>query len=61
MSPNAKHFIEANKASPVISGAALEPDPNRPPRGASYTLKDGRYFMLSVQDCRDVGMPRWDL
>lgn len=59
MSPNAKRFLVANKESPVVSGAALEPNPNRPSRGARYTLDDGRTFTLSREDCEQVGMPRW--
>lgn len=61
MSPNAQAFIAANAESPVVYGAAREPDPRKPARGASYRLKDGRRFILNVQDCKDVGMPRWDL
>jgi hypothetical protein len=61
MTPNATAFVAANKESPVVSGSAIEQDPNKPSRGARYTLKSGRNFRLTAEECRQVGMPRWDL
>lgn len=61
MSGKAEAFLAANKQSPVVSGYAIEPDPCRPPKGASYTLKDGQRFRLSVADCKTIGMPEWDI
>ncbi len=61
MSDNAAAFIKANKRSPVISGYALEPDPRKPAKGASYTLQSGKTFTLTVEECRQIGMPRWKL
>ena len=52
----AKAFMKANDASPVVSGAARGRG-----LGGSYTLEDGKYFVLSLEDCRSLpeGYPRW--
>jgi hypothetical protein len=59
--PNAAAFIAANKRSPVVSGWAIEQDPRKPARGAGYTLKNGKTYNLSVEECGQVGMPRWNI
>lgn len=53
-------FIGANKASPVIIGAAVM-NGREGGQGAYYTLEDGRRFKLSGEDCRSLpeGFPRW--
>lgn len=61
LTPKAAQFIAANAQSPVIYGAVREPNPNKPPKGARYKLKDGRVFVLSVADCRSMPAPRWDI
>ena len=61
MTENAAAFLAANKRSPVIEGWALEPDPRKPARGASYRLRSGKLFTLTPDELRDVGMPRWDI
>lgn len=61
LSERASAFVEANAGSPVIYGRAIEPDPRKPAKGAIYRLKNGKEFYLSVNECREVGMPRWDL
>lgn len=57
----ADRFLAANSKSPVVYGRAIEPNPNRPAKGAVYRLKNGQEFRLSVADCKAVGMPRWDI
>jgi hypothetical protein len=57
MSPKAAAFVAANKKSPVVSGGAK----GRGGEGGYYTLKSGKTFNLTADECRDVGMPRWDL
>ncbi len=57
----AREFMTANEASPVVSGYAIEPDPRKPGKGGCYTLKDGRMFRLSLEDCRSMPAPRWDI
>lgn len=50
-------FMAANKLSPVVSGSAI----GNGGQGARYTLKNGMRFILSADDCRKIGHPRWDL
>ena len=52
---NARAFIEANEKSPVIMGSA------HPEGGITYVLKNRRTFALSLNECRSMPMPRWDL
>lgn len=53
---NARKFIAANERSPVVSGSAI----GSGGEGAIYTLKNGKTFTLSADDCKAVGYPRWD-
>lgn len=53
----AEKFIAANKLSPVVSGSAR----GKGGEGARYTLKNGMTFVLTADDCRKIGYPRWDL
>lgn len=52
----AEEFVRANAESPVVIGEVLGPN-----GGARYTLDDGRRFTLSVEDCKSMPHPRWDL
>lgn len=52
-------FVAANKASPVVSGSAIEKDPKKPSKGAIYRLLDGQLFRLNADVCKIVGTPRW--
>ncbi|WP_454287221.1 hypothetical protein [Rhizobium arsenicireducens] len=54
--PKAKKFMMANDKSKVVSGAT-----NGPGLGGSYTLDNGRYFRLSLEDCRSLpdNYPNW--
>lgn len=51
----ARKFMEANKESRVVSGAA-----HGPQGGGTYTLADGRSFSLYVEDMRSMPMPKWE-
>ncbi len=59
----ADDFVAANDRSPVIQGAALEPDPTKPAKGGRYQLADGTWHRLGVEACRILpkGYPRWRL
>lgn len=57
LTDNAKAFIAANKLSPVVSGAAV----GEGGEGATYRLKNGRSFLLTADECREIGHPRWSL
>ncbi len=54
--PAAQKFMKANDKSKVVSGAA-----HGPGLGGSYTLSNGKYFRLSLEDCRSLpdGYPNW--
>lgn len=56
-------FVAANAKSPVVVGAALEPDPNKPAKGARYKLQNGAWHYLGAAACRLLpqGYPRWKL
>ena len=56
-------FVQANNVSPVVSGAAVQPDPRKPARGCRYELKNGLRFHVGVRAHRVLpeGYPRWDL
>jgi hypothetical protein len=56
MSENAKQFITANRRSPVVAGSAI----GQGGEGCHYTLKNGRGFTLTREECEQVGHPRWD-
>lgn len=57
----ADDFMAANRKSPVVSGYAIEPDPRKPAKGASYTLADRTTHRLGVEACGLLleGFPRW--
>lgn len=55
ISANGAAFVEANRKSPVVSGAVI----GRGGRGCRYTLADGRTFRLSSEDCKAIGKPDW--
>lgn len=55
MSSNAQAFLAANRRSPVISGSAI----GNGGEGGHYTLRSGRSFTLTREECEQVGMPRW--
>lgn len=55
MTENAKAFLAANKRSPVVSGSAI----GRGGEGATYTLRSGKSFTLSREECEQIGPPRW--
>lgn len=57
----AKRFEEANKLSPVVSGYALEPNPNKPGRGGVFTLKNGKTHRLSGAAAALVRDIKWDI
>jgi hypothetical protein len=61
MADQVRQFIKANDKWPVISGAAIEPNPNKPPRGAIYTLSSKRAFKLTPEELRALpdGYPKW--
>lgn len=50
---NVRAFIEANKKSPVVSGAGYSGG------GGCYTLADGRSFVFTVEESRSMEAPRW--
>lgn len=54
MKTNVERFVEANRISPVVSGKAL----GNGGQGAAYLLKNGTYFKLTSEECRQV-TPRW--
>lgn len=58
ITPNAQAFIDANAKSAVVSGYVIEPNPNKPSRGACYRLENGKTFRLSAEECGMV-KPRW--
>jgi hypothetical protein len=53
---NAKRFVAANAASPVVAGIAK----GKGGEGAVYILADGKRFELSREECESV-VPRWAL
>lgn len=55
LSANATRFLAANQTSPVVRGSAI----GSGGEGARYMLEDGHFFVLSAEECRQVGMPRW--
>lgn len=63
MTDKSKAFVAANKKALVVSGFVIEPDPSKPPKGASYTLADGTTHRLDVEDCQALpkGYPKWKL
>ncbi len=52
--------ITANAQSGVVEGWAIEQDATKPSRGAGYILANRKRFILSAEECRMVGSPRWD-
>ena len=58
MSNNVINFMKANDESPVVSGAAI----GNGGEGGFYTLKNGKSFKLSLDDCRALTppYPKWD-
>lgn len=54
MTIKAYRFIEANKISPVVYGAAI----GTGGQGAIYRLADNKTFTLTAEECRLVE-PRW--
>lgn len=52
-------FLRANSRSPVVSGWAIEENPNKPSRGAVYELMGGHIFKLTAEECREIGLPWW--
>lgn len=55
MTPKAEAFIKANESSPVVSGAVI----GSGGKGARYTLANGQRFKLTSEECKQIGMPRW--
>lgn len=58
MTTKAEDFMKANDDSPVVSGAAV----GKGGQGGYYTLKNGKTFKLSLEDCQALSKtyPRWD-
>lgn len=56
MTRNARAFLEANRRSPVISGAVI----GSGGKGGYYTLANGQSFTLNVRECEQVGLPWWE-
>ena len=61
-------FIAANAKSPVVEGEvktiALPGKGGMIEHigdGGRYRLKNGKWYDLSLEDCRSMPMPRWDL
>lgn len=59
----ADDFMAANDRNPVIAGAALEENPERPSRGARYKTTDGKwhYVGASAHKLLRAGYPRWQI
>lgn len=55
MTKNAEAFKKANAKSPVIEGHVISLEHG----GGQYTLRDGKVFRLSAEECREVGEVRW--
>lgn len=51
-----ENFIAANAESPVVEGSAI----GKGGEGAYYTLKNGRKFRLTKEECAKIETPRWD-
>lgn len=61
MTKQAKEFIDANKKYKIISGYALEQNPNLPSKGVVYELSDGTFYKLYPEDLKHVTNPVWDI
>lgn len=55
----ADDFAAANAKSAVISGYALEQDPNKPSKGVVYRLMDGTRHRLGAAAVQLSTAPRW--
>lgn len=58
----ADEFVRANDASPVIAGAALEENPQKPSKGARYKLANGgwHYVGAAAGHLLPDGYPKWE-
>lgn len=53
MLKKAEEFLRANKGSPVVEGYVIEGG------GARYRLQNGSTYILTLDECREVGALRW--
>lgn len=63
MTQRARDFMAANDRSPVVSGSAREPNPNKPSKGATYMLDNRDRWRLNLDDCQALlpGYPKWKI
>lgn len=57
----ADDFRKANDRSPVIAGAVLEENPDKPSKGGRYQTTDGKWHYLGAAACTLLpeGYPKW--